>query len=67
LKLFFFLALALMFSCRSSQELIYLQDAANSELIKGLPIESTEHILKSGDILYISIKSINQSGCNYAV
>jgi len=59
LKLFFLLTLALMVSCRSSQELIYLHDAVNNELIKGLPSESTEHILTTGDILYISIKSIN--------
>ncbi|MBW8332445.1 MAG: polysaccharide biosynthesis/export family protein [Prolixibacteraceae bacterium] len=45
-----------MFSCRSSQELIYLKDAANNEIIKGLP---TEYSLKPGDILYVSIKSIS--------
>lgn len=45
-----------IFSCRSSQELIYLKDAANNEIIKGLP---TEYVLKTGDILYISIKSIS--------
>lgn len=45
-----------MFSCRSSQELIYLKDAANNEIIKGLP---TEYVLKTGDILYVSIKSIS--------
>lgn len=45
-----------IFSCRSSQELIYLKDAVNNEIIKGLP---TEYVLKTGDILYISIKSIS--------
>lgn len=48
--------LFLLFSCRSSQELIYLKDAAANEIIKGLP---TEYILKTGDILYVSIKSMN--------
>lgn len=48
--------LTAMFSCRSSQELIYLKDAANNEIIKGLP---TEYVLKPGDILYVSIKSIS--------
>lgn len=43
-------------SCRSSKELIYLKDAANNETIKGLP---TEYVLKTGDILYVSIKSMN--------
>lgn len=45
-----------IFSCRSSQELIYLKDAGNNEIIKGLP---SEYILKTGDILYVSIKSIS--------
>ena len=48
--------LTVIFSCRSSQELIFLKDAANNETIKGLP---TEYVLKPGDILYISIKSIS--------
>lgn len=48
--------LGLVFSCRSSKELIYLKDAANNEIIKGL---STEYVLKTGDILYVSIKSMN--------
>ena len=59
MKLFIALLLVTMFSCRSSQELIYLKDAANNDIIKGLPVETTEHILKTGDILYISIKSMN--------
>jgi len=59
LKLFFFLILVTLFSCRSSQELIYLKDAAENETIKGLPLQTTEHILKSGDILYVSIKTMN--------
>ena len=58
-KLFFLLSLIIMVSCRSSQELVYLKDAANNEIINGLPIQTTEHILKPGDILYVSIKSIN--------
>lgn len=59
LKLLFILALVTMFSCRSSKELIYLNDAVPNEMINGLPAQTTEHILKSGDILYISIKTMN--------
>ena len=55
-KLLFIISLAAFFSCRSSQDLIYLKDASNNEIIKGLP---TEYILKTGDILYVSIKSMN--------
>ena len=45
-----------LFSCRSSKELIYLSDSGNNEISHGIPIE---YVLKSGDILYVSIKSIN--------
>lgn len=50
------LSFSLLLSCRSSKELIYLKDASNNEIIKEL---STEYILKTGDILYVSIKSIS--------
>jgi polysaccharide biosynthesis/export protein len=55
---FLFISL-LLFSCRSSKELIYMNDAKDQELIQRLPLQETEHILKTGDILYVSIKSIN--------
>ena len=55
-KLILILSLSVLFSCRSSKDLIYLNDAANNEFIKGLP---TDYILKTGDILYVSIKSMN--------
>ena len=51
-----FILFAIMFSCRSSKDLIYLNNAENNEIIKGL---QTEYILKTGDILYVSIKSMN--------
>ncbi|MDO9579810.1 MAG: polysaccharide biosynthesis/export family protein [Bacteroidales bacterium] len=59
LKLLFILSLVSMFSCRSSRELIYLKDFKPNDIIKGLPIQTTEHILRTGDILYVSIKSMN--------
>lgn len=59
LHIFTALLLLTMYSCRSSQELIYLSDAANNEVISRLPAKTTEHILKTGDILYVSIKSLN--------
>lgn len=49
-------SLAGLFSCRSSKDLTYLKDAANNEIIHGAPVE---YILKSGDILYVSIKSMS--------
>jgi len=53
------LSILTAFSCRSSKELIYLKDVNPNEIIKGLPSQTTEHILKTGDILYVSIKSAN--------
>lgn len=49
----------LLFSCRSSKELIYMTDVTDNETISRLPVHETEHIVKTGDILYVSIKSIN--------
>jgi len=57
LNLLFILSLIVMSSCRSSKELIYLKDVAPNDNIKGLPVQATEPLLRSGDILYISIKS----------
>ncbi|WP_318349295.1 polysaccharide biosynthesis/export family protein [Aquipluma nitroreducens] len=59
LNLFFIVSLISLFSCRSSKDLILMKDATNDDLFKGLPLQTTEHILKAGDILYISIKTMN--------
>jgi polysaccharide export outer membrane protein len=56
IKITLFFLIITMASCRSSKELVYLNDAQNNENIKGL---HSEYILKTGDILYVSIKSIN--------
>jgi polysaccharide export outer membrane protein len=59
LKLFFFVFLISLFSCRSSKDLIIMKDTTNDDSFKGLPQQTTEHILTAGDILYISIKTMN--------
>ncbi len=59
LKFLLILLVATMFSCRSSKDLIYLNDAVNNDVINSLPIQNADHILSPGDILYVSIKSIN--------
>jgi polysaccharide export outer membrane protein len=55
IKLLLF-SLVLLASCRSSQELIYLKDlpVGESRLNPG-----PEHRIKPGDILYVSVKSMN--------
>lgn len=45
--------------CRSSKDLIYLKDVNQEEWMKGLPEAETEYLIKAGDILYVSIKSMN--------
>lgn len=57
--LFFILLFTFMSSCRSSKELVYLKDVIPNELIKDLSGQTTEHLLKTGDILYVSVKSMN--------
>jgi len=51
---FSFIILTSFISCRSSKDLIFFKDAANDKINHGLPID---YSLKSGDILYVSIKS----------
>lgn len=48
-----------LFSCRSSKELIYMTDVANNQLINALADTAIEYLIKPGDILYVSIKSMN--------
>ena len=48
-----------LFSCRSSKELIYMKDVQNNQMIKALADTITEYIIEPGDILYVSIKSMN--------
>ncbi|WP_321996233.1 polysaccharide biosynthesis/export family protein [Draconibacterium orientale] len=48
-----------LFSCHSSKELIYMKDVQNNQVIKALTDTITEYIIKPGDILYVSIKSMN--------
>lgn len=52
-------ALLSLFSCRNSKELIYMRDVTNNQTIKALADTVTEYVIKPGDILYVSIKSMN--------
>ena len=54
-----FLLSTSLFSCRNSQELVYMQDTSNQEILEALPDSVTEYQVKPGDILYVSIKSMN--------
>jgi len=57
--LLFALALISLISCRSSKELIYLSDMADAQKATRLSEQVTQHLIKPGDVLYISVKSIN--------
>lgn len=48
-----------LISCRSSKELILLADMTNEQKAERLAETITQHLIKPGDVLYISIKSIN--------
>ncbi len=48
-----------LFSCRSSRELIYMNNLNDNEILSTLNDSLTEYIIKAGDILYVSIKSMN--------
>jgi polysaccharide biosynthesis/export protein len=59
LKILLILSIGIFTSCRSSKDLIFLRDAANEEIMKSIPIQSIDRKLNIGDILYVSIKSMN--------
>lgn len=46
-------------SCRSSRELIYMNDVTDQQTITSLADTITEYKIKPGDNLYVSIKSMN--------
>ncbi len=58
-----FLSLALILlgflSCKSSKELIYLNDLADGQKTEPLTEKIPEILIKKGDMLYISVKSSN--------
>jgi len=56
-KLLYIFLPVLIFGCRSSKDLVYLNDVVPNDVISGLPIAAIEPVLGAGDILYISIKS----------
>lgn len=58
-KLIIFILMISIFGCRSSEDLIYLKDVTQEEWMKGLSEAETEYLIKAGDILYVSIKSMN--------
>lgn len=48
-----------LFSCRNSKELIYIKDVSNNEGFNSLSESDNQYVIKTGDILYVSIKSID--------
>lgn len=46
-------------SCRQSRDLIYMKNTTNNEMLESLSDSMVEYIVKPGDILYVSIKSMN--------
>ena len=62
LKLFIFLLTALIAlnSCRTKKDLTYLADMQNDSLLKNLPVEASDYLLKPNDNVYVNIQSTNE-------
>ena len=54
----FFLLLALLFSCKTRKDLLYLQDIKDME-VQNYPGPSPEYRIKPDDNLYINIQTVN--------
>lgn len=57
--LVFSLITLFLFSCRSNKDLIFMKNISDYENISVLNDTTIEYLVKPGDILFISIKSIN--------
>jgi len=53
------LLVTLLFSCRNSKQLIYFKDVYDNEKVSSLQEDTTSYEIKEGDILYVSIKSLD--------
>lgn len=58
LLLLLFLGVFFM-SCRTSKDLVYLNNTNDLELLQGMPIDSVEYTVKINDNLYIDIQSMS--------
>lgn len=54
-----FTATLFLFSCTSSKDLVFLNDMPQGQKVERLSEEFTRHHIIAGDMLYVSIKSIN--------
>lgn len=53
--------IVLLFSCKSSEELIYLKDMQDKELLNGIPTTPPEYKIKVSDNLYVKIVTLDES------
>lgn len=58
--LFVMSLISFLFSCRSSKDIILLKDVESGENINLLNDTITQYLVQPGDVLYLSIKSINK-------
>ena len=59
LLIFLFAGLIALNSCRFKKDITYLADMKNDSLLKNLPAEASDYLLKSNDNVYVNIQSTN--------
>lgn len=58
--LIIFLVTGLFFtSCRTNKDLVYLSNTNDEEVLDGVPIKTSEYIIKTNDNLYVDIQSMS--------
>jgi len=60
LLVFLFAGLLALNSCRFKKDLTYLADMQNDSLLRNLPVEAADYILKTNDNVYVNIQSTNE-------
>ncbi len=56
---FILITIFMLSSCESSKQMIIMRDMQVGKIIHQLPLKETEHILKTGDLLYVNIQTMN--------
>lgn len=59
LLIFLFAGMVAFNSCRTKKDLTYLADMQNDSLLKNLPVEASDYVLKPNDNVYVNIQSTN--------
>lgn len=57
--IFLFVTSLFLTSCKTSKDMVYLNNTQDKEILKGMPSSVSEYIIKTNDNLYVDIQSMS--------